>query len=92
MLERLNQGLRQLSALPAKDLATDAGIRLRGDCADALRLELDCPQQTLTPVQRTALSALSDVLEEGTASGTEVIAAARRAYRALVGASPSSAV
>lgn len=83
MIERLVTGLRQLAALAPAELDTGVGTRLRGDCADALRLELDCPQQSLTPLQRSALSRLSDALEQaGTARG-EIVAAARDACAAL---------
>ena len=84
MIDRLVTGLRELATLSAVQLETASGKQLMGDCADAVRLELDCPQQSLTPPQRTALSRLSDALEEsGTPSG-EIVAAARAAYTALV--------
>ena len=63
MIERLLTSLRALSSLPADGFDSDLGKRLAADCADALRLELDCPQQDLTPDQRRILSTLSDVLE-----------------------------
>jgi hypothetical protein len=69
--------------MSASDVNTSAGLRLRGDCADAVRLELDCPQQSLTPDQRTTLSRLSDALEESRTPGGEVIAATRAACAAL---------
>ena len=84
MIERLVTGLRQLASVPAAELDTEVGTQMRDDCADAVRLELDCPQQSLTPAQRTALTRLSDALEEvGTPTG-EIVAAARAAYAALV--------
>jgi hypothetical protein len=84
VIDRLVTELRELATLPAVQLDTETGKRLLGDCADAVRLELDCPQQSLTAIQRAALSRLSDALEEsGTPSG-EIVAAARAAYRALV--------
>ena len=63
MIERLLTSLRALSLLPADGFESDLGKRLAADCADALRLELDCPQQDLTADQRTILSNLSDLLE-----------------------------
>jgi hypothetical protein len=60
-----------------------AGARLLGDCADAVRLELDCPQQALTASQRLALSGLSDLLEQPESPGLELMDAARRACQAL---------
>jgi hypothetical protein len=63
MIERLTASLRQLGALQDEELVSPRHAGLRGDCADALRLELDCPQQSLTPAQRAALTRLSDVLE-----------------------------
>jgi hypothetical protein len=44
-------------------LATERGGRIAADCADAIRLELDCPQQELTSDQREVLSALGDVID-----------------------------
>ena len=51
MIERLVTGLRTLAALPAAEPPDDAARQLVADCADAVRLELDCPQQELTPAQ-----------------------------------------
>jgi hypothetical protein len=64
MIERLISGLRQLAMLSDVELSSPTNERTRADCADALRLELDCPQQALTPSQRSALRRLSDALEE----------------------------
>jgi hypothetical protein len=83
MIERLATGLRRLASLPVHDLGDTAGTRLLGDCADAVRLELDCPQQALTAPQRLALAGLNDLLEQPDAPGAELIAAARRACFAL---------
>jgi hypothetical protein len=82
MIERLVLSLRHLSALTADELASDAAAQVRGDCADAARLELDCPQQSLTPAQRAALSRLSDALEEG-ATPQRMLDAVHGASRAL---------
>lgn len=85
MIERLVTGLRQLASASAAELETEAGIRLRGDCADAVRLELDCPQQSLTAAQRNALVRLSNALEEPTTSSSEILAAARAARATVIG-------
>ena len=82
MIERLTSGLRNLAVLSLAELASAESARLRGDCADALRLELDCPQQSLTAAQRIALVRLSDALE-GEGPATELFDAVRRASRAL---------
>jgi hypothetical protein len=63
VIQRLLTSLRALSSLPEDRLGSDVGKRLAADCADALRLELDCPQQDLTSDQRRVLSNLSDLLE-----------------------------
>jgi hypothetical protein len=82
MIERLASSLRQLATASADELASDSTARIRGDCADAARLELDCPQQSLTPEQRDALSRLCDALEGGL-SAQALLEAVRRAGRAL---------
>jgi hypothetical protein len=63
MIERLTSSLRELAALTDAELSSPASVRTRADCADALRLELDCPQQALTPAQRDTMRRLSDALE-----------------------------
>jgi hypothetical protein len=63
MIQRLVTTLRALADLPAGANATDDVDRLAADCADALRLELDCPQQELTAGQRRSLVALGGALE-----------------------------
>ena len=83
MIERLVTGLRRLASASVEELHTDDGMRLRGDCADAVRLELDCPQQSLTLAQRSALSRLSDALEDRGTPASEVVHAARAAFAAL---------
>lgn len=82
MIERLTTSLRRLVALDDEALASPRYAGLRGDCADALRLELDCPQQSLTPAQRLALTRLSDALEAGGAPDG-LAQAVRGASRAL---------
>ena len=83
MIERLVTTLRALAALPQSELGGPAGRRLAADCADALRLELDCPQQDLTPAQRASLRSLSDVLEGGQPAAPDVARAAAAACAAL---------
>lgn len=63
MIERLVRSVRELSALTPDELASPSRTRDRADCADALRLELDCPQQNLTSRERAVLARLSDELE-----------------------------
>ena len=82
MIEKLTSTIRALCALGADEIGATDAARLRDDCADALRLELDCPQQSLTPAERDALSALSDALQA--ASPPDVLRdAARRAGSAI---------
>lgn len=83
MIERLRTSLRTLSTLTPTELMAPASERLRGDCADALRLELDCPQQALTPSQRSAFSHLNALLEEPTALPDVLASAVRGAGRAI---------
>lgn len=83
MIERLSRCLEALSAASLAALETADGRRLAGDCADALRLELDCPQQSLTPTQRVALRRLSDLLEADGWEASEVRRVAGEAKRSL---------
>lgn len=79
MIERLATTLRALVEHPAA--AADA--RCRADCADAVRLELDCPQLALTPLQRSSLELLHDRIEEPFPAADDVASAARIAATAL---------
>jgi len=63
MIERLTTNLAALARMSPAELATERGGRVAADCADAIRLELDCPQQELTSDQRKLLSALGDLLD-----------------------------
>ena len=63
MIERLTTNLDALARMSPAELATERGSRVAADCADAIRLELDCPQQDLTSDQREMLSALGDLLD-----------------------------
>jgi hypothetical protein len=83
MIERLVTTLGALAAPPPPDLASPDGRRLAADCADAARLELDCPQQTLTLAQRARLRRLVDLLDGGDAPSDEVRRAAALACSAL---------
>ena len=56
MIQRLLDGLRVLVDAP-----DDA--RAAADCADAIRLELDCMQMELTPTQRSALRRLLESID-----------------------------
>ena len=65
MIERLTRNLDILARSSVAELASDQGRRVVADCADAIRLELDCPQQELDASQRELLTALGDRLEDG---------------------------
>ena len=82
MIERLTTNLRALAHLSPAELASEDGRRVAGDCADAIRLELDCPQQELTTDQRGLLVTLGDLLETP-AAGTAVRDMAAAVRRAL---------
>ena len=56
MIQRLLDGLRALVDAPHDAHAA-------ADCADAIRLELDCMQQELTPAQRAALRRLLESID-----------------------------
>ena len=87
MIQRLVTTLRAAAALRPPDVSTETGRHLLADCADAVRLELDCPQQELTPRQRDVLRALSDALEDREAPAADVVRAVREAC-AVVGVGP----
>jgi hypothetical protein len=78
MIHRL---VTTVTALAAPDAVPDE--RLVADCADAVRLELDCPQMDLTPAQRTSLRRLGDLLEDASASPARIAVAAREACTVL---------
>jgi putative acetyltransferase len=63
MIERLTTNLDALAWVSPAELRTDRGTRITADCADAIRLELDCQQQELVAGERQLLSALGDALE-----------------------------
>jgi hypothetical protein len=84
MIQRLLTTLSDLREIPPSSLAGEHGRRLVADCADAVRLELDCPQQSLTPLQRASLRRLSDLLETNGVPAADLVSSARAAWVALV--------
>jgi hypothetical protein len=83
VIDRLVRGIRELSALAPDELAAPTTARARADCADALRLELDCPQQSLSSRERDALRRLDAELEAPAPNGAALAAAIRAARDAL---------
>jgi hypothetical protein len=81
VIHRLVTSLRALAALPLDAPAADPS--LVADGADAVRLELDCPQQDLTPAQRASLRRLGEALEDGGTPAADLGRAAREACAAL---------
>jgi hypothetical protein len=84
MIERLRTSLFALHALTPRELTEPEQEHLRGDCADALRLELDCPQQTLTSAQREPLARLRELLDETEVSSAELARAVHDAWSVVV--------
>jgi GNAT superfamily N-acetyltransferase len=84
VIERLTTNLSALARLTPAELTSERGGRVAADCADAIRLELDCPQQDLTADQRELLSALGDLLDTPP-HDEAVIRMAQVAHRALGG-------
>ena len=84
MIERLTITLELLARSSPAELSSEEGRRAAADCADVIRLELDCPQQELTADQREVLSTLGDLLDTG-ADAVAIHAGAVRARSALVG-------
>lgn len=76
MIERFVTTLRTLAALPAAEQSGDGGRPVIADCADAVRLELDCPQQDFTRDQRATLRRLGELLEDAHASAADIRRAA----------------
>ena len=87
MIERLTTNLNALARLSPAELDSERGRRIAADCADAIRLELDCPQQELTAVQRERLSALGDQLE--TSSHNEAVVRLASAACHVLGVRPA---
>jgi hypothetical protein len=83
MIQRLVASLEGLARLAPDGLLTAHGRALARDCADALRLELDCPQEALRGDQRASLRRLSDLLEDDGAAGAQIVEAVRQARAVL---------
>lgn len=83
MIERLRSSLQAMNQLSGEALASPACECLRGDCADALRLELDCPQQALSRLQREHLKRLSALLEDSQPAPEELEQAVGDAWRVI---------
>lgn len=90
MIQQLLSTLPRLAILSDAELASAAARRLLDECADALRLQLDCPQQELTSMQRDKLRQLSELVEyqetEGGIDGARLRAAAASALAVIRGA------
>lgn len=84
MIERLLTSLRALSQLSVAELESAAREPLRRDCADALRLELDCRQLELGASEREVLEHLLDLLEAPEPRAPELERAIRAAALAVV--------
>jgi putative acetyltransferase len=82
MIERLTTNLTALARLSPAELESERARRIAADCADAIRLELDCPQQELTADQRELLSSLGELLE-ASSRDEAVVRMASAASRAL---------
>ena len=80
MIDRLGRSLEWLAGASAADLHDRDR---RADCADAVRLALDCMQQELSRDQRARLAQLHDLLEEDDVAPASVNDAARRARELL---------
>ena len=91
MIERLHACLRALSQLSPEDFGAAGSESLRRDCADALRLELDCRQLERGESAREVVGRLSDLLETPGSSGAELAVAIRDASAVLGSASRESA-
>jgi hypothetical protein len=83
MIERLHASLRALGQLSPNELEAAGSESLRRDCADALRLELDCRQLELGVSEREVLERLSAPLETPGRSGAELAVATRDASAVL---------
>jgi len=84
MIERLRTSLFALHALTTRELVAPEHEHLRGDCADALRLELDCPQQSLTNTQREPFARLRELLDEQDPPPDELARVVQEAWSVIV--------
>lgn len=80
MIERFVTSLHRLAETSADRLSDGSTRGLRGDAADAVRLQIDCMQQTLTPAQRASLHRLEELLD-GEGTGHAILAAVREVER-----------
>jgi hypothetical protein len=83
MIERFVSAVRTLARTPAAVLGDPSSRGLRADAADAVRLQIDCMQQELTPAQRGALHRLEELLDAEEGDPTGILAAATDAARML---------
>ena len=83
MIQRLASALAAVALLHEVELARTDARRLLDDCADALRLELDCPQQELTCVEREALQQVREQVESEQIDPVRLRETARAACRAM---------
>lgn len=83
MIARLRATLVALEAALDDGESRSSVDALAAECADALRLQLDCMQADLSPSQRDALHALGEVLEDDSASRVAIAEVIRRAAVAL---------
>ena len=83
MIARLHSSLRALSQLSAAELESAGTESLRRDCADAVRLELDCRQLELGVSACDVLAHLSELLEASEVHGAELASAIRAAVTVL---------
>jgi hypothetical protein len=80
------EALAALESGAAEDWNEGEGVLRRADFADAVRLQIDCMQQELSPAQRAALHRLLESLEAPAAPDAVAITAAARRVSALLGA------
>lgn len=88
MIERLGTSIRAIAEATAKSGNHRPDQALVDECADAVRLQLDCMQQDMSLGQRVALENLLDSLEDETVPGMRLAIAVRDAATSL-GLSPT---
>lgn len=77
VIDRLRSTVRALGTLRADEIGRPEHEALRRDCADSVRLQLDCMQADLVASERYAFERLHLLLEEPGAPGSEILAAVR---------------
>ncbi|HEU5210586.1 MAG TPA: hypothetical protein VFU06_14430 [Longimicrobiales bacterium] len=92
MMEVHQASLRALCRMSAEELESAEAESVRRDCADALRLELDCRQLELGVSEREVLAHLSDLLEASSYDGVALAAAVRAAAGMLGAATPDRTI